>query len=89
MSKSGNTLEKDSRSRARVQEQAENALRPARQRGQTSSAPPEEEALTAKGKVTRADKRPAPVPEAVRSRFVQVKNAYFFPDGAQCIHGPG
>ncbi len=89
MSKSGNTLEKDSRSRARVQEQAENALRPARQRGQTSSAPPEEEALTAKGKVTRADKRPAPVPEAVRSRFVQVKNAYFFPDGARAFTDRG
>jgi len=76
------------RTRAGSPDDQENSLRPARRKGKLAAAaatpapPPKKE---------RAPKRsePAPVPDEVRKRFVQIKNAYFFADGAKAFTDKG
>jgi len=66
---------------------AENSIRPSK-RLRKDSAAPQAAAKTAPS----AAEKPAPeraVPEEVRRRFVQVKNGYYFPDGARAFTDRG
>jgi hypothetical protein len=67
-------------------ERAENSLRPSKKRQQeasTQAAPAAQPSQSASAKPTHA------VPEEVRRRFVQVKNKYYFPDGARAFTDRG
>lgn len=66
------------------EEGAENSLRLARRRGKEQvarAAPPS----AAQQQKSNKPGKPAPVPEEVRKRFVQVRNEYFFADGAKAF----
>lgn len=69
----------------------ENSLRPARRRGKQAVAPAAAAAAAPPPRKERGGKRsePAPVPDEVRKRFVQIKNAYFFADGAKAFTDKG
>jgi putative DNA primase/helicase len=65
---------------------SENSIRPAKSRRKETTRPVEEPkrpAKPARASVTE------PVPEDVRKRFVQVKNRYYFPDGARAFTDRG
>ncbi len=87
MSTIRNSLSKDARPAGKAEE-AENSLRPAKRRGKTAEP---EVPRPAEAKAAPATKRtrPAPVPEEVRKRFVQIRNAYFFNDGVKAFTDRG
>lgn len=87
MSTTRNSLSKDARPAVKAEE-AENSLRPAKRRGMTADL---EVRKPAEAKAAAATKRtrPAPVPEEVRKRFVQIRNAYFFNDGVKAFTDRG
>jgi hypothetical protein len=65
---------------------AENSVRPAKRRRQEPNA----QATSAGQSPQGAGQKPAhPVPEEVKRRFVQVKNRYYFPDGARAFTDRG
>src|ERR1700686_1848581 len=72
---------------------SENSLRPSLPRpkgtgkGVESSRPPEGPARRAP--TSRAVPAALPVPQVVRERFVQVRNHYYFPDGARAFTDRG
>jgi putative DNA primase/helicase len=70
----------------------ENSLRPAKKREKPKPAPPQpSSAANTVAKTEKPAKRrePAPVPEDVKKRFVQIRNAYFFADGAKAFTDRG
>src|SRR6266404_1117920 len=66
--------------------QAENSVRPAKKRRPERTAPAAANALPLE---SAAPKPTDAVPEKVRRRFVQVKNRYYFPDGARAFTDRG
>ena len=67
---------------------AENSIRPSKKLRKASVAPQ----VAAATPASSAAEKPAPervVPEEVRRRFVQVKNRYYFPDGARAFTDRG
>jgi putative DNA primase/helicase len=67
---------------------AENSIRPSKKLRKDSIAPQ----ITSATSASSAAEKPAPeraVPEEVRQRFVQVKNRYYFPDGARAFTDRG
>jgi hypothetical protein len=67
---------------------AENSIRPSKKLRKASAAPQ----VAAASSASSAAEKPAPervVPEEVRRRFVQVKNRYYFPDGARAFTDRG
>jgi putative DNA primase/helicase len=65
--------------------QAENSIRPAKRRRQESNVQ-----ATPNTPPQSATQKPTPaVPEEVRRRFVQVKNRFYFPDGARAFTDRG
>jgi Large polyvalent protein-associated domain 7 len=68
-----------------VSRSPENSIRPARRRHPVASVP----AANAPHREKSAQKPALAVPEEVRRRFVQVKNRYFFPDGARAFTDRG
>src|SRR5579864_6811277 len=67
---------------------SENSIRPSKRLRKDSAAPQ----AAAKTPASGAAEKPAPeraVPEEVRRRFVQVKNRYYFPDGARAFTDRG
>lgn len=87
MSADRNSLSPDAREPT-APGQAENSLRPAKRRARPAEAevpkPQEPKGVPAAKRVV-----PAPVPEDVRKKFLQVRNAYFFPDGAKAFTDRG
>jgi Large polyvalent protein-associated domain 7 len=73
--------------RARSAAPAENSVRPAKSRRKDAARPAEETKRAAKP--ARAAAVTEPVPEEVRKRFIQVKNRYYFPDGARAFTDRG
>ena len=73
--------------RARSGAPAENSVRPAKSRRKDAARPAEETKRAAKP--ARAAAVTEPVPEEVRKRFIQVKNRYYFPDGARAFTDRG
>ena len=90
MSQTGNSVSKGTRAKEGRDDEQENSLRPARRRAKTP-AEPVPSALAAEGKKERPAKRAKPetVPDEVRKKFVQIKNAYFFADGAKAFTDRG
>jgi putative DNA primase/helicase len=90
MTKTGNSVSPDKLGKAGQVESQENSLRPARRRAKAPSEPVAP-APPVEVKKERSAKRsaPAPVPDEVRKKFVQIKNAYFFPDGAKAFTDRG
>jgi hypothetical protein len=90
MSEAGNSLSPDKRAREAQDDAQENSLQPARRRGK-SPREPDASATAAPGRKVQPARRsaPAPVPEEVRKRFVQIKNAYYFADGAKAFTDRG
>jgi len=87
MSTTRNSLSKDVGPPGKSEE-AENSLRPAKRRGRTAEPePPKPPEATAAPAAKRS--KPVPVPEEVRKRFVQIRNAYFFNDGARAFTDRG
>lgn len=90
MSKAVNRLSPDRKVSGGQVAERENSLRPARRRAKTPADP-----VVAAPAVPAKKERPArragtaPVPEEVRKRFVQIKNTYFFPDGAKAFTDRG
>lgn len=80
-----NSLRQGRRPKVAPAEEQENSLAPARRKAKTS---PGAEVKPEVEKPSRRSK-PAPVPEDVRKRFVQIKNAYFFADGAKAFTDRG
>lgn len=73
--------------RARSGAPAENSVRPAKTRRKDAARAAEETKRAAKP--ARAAAVTEPVPEEVRKRFLQVKNRYYFPDGARAFTDRG
>ena len=90
MSQTGNSVSKGTRAKEGRDDEQENSLRPARRRAKTP-VEPVPSAVAAEGKKERPAKRakPEPVPDEVRKKFVQIKNAYFFADGAKAFTDRG
>jgi len=65
----------------------ENSLRPAKRRRQETNA--QSQATAGQSPPGAAQKPTHTVPEEVRRRFVQVKNRYYFPDGARAFTDRG
>lgn len=65
----------------------ENSVRPAKSRPKAAARPAVETKPIARP--ARASSAVEPVPEEVRKRFVQVKNRYYFPDGARAFTDRG
>lgn len=63
----------------------ENSVRPAKTRRRKAEAPPRASAPRQPAVSPGTD----PVPEAVRQRFVQVRNKYYFPDGTRAFTDRG
>lgn len=72
---------------ARTGRPPENSVRPAKSRRKDAARPPAESKRNAKP--AGASSAAEPVPEEVRKRFVQVKNRYYFPDGARAFTDRG
>ncbi|MDQ2655180.1 MAG: hypothetical protein M3Z20_19280 [Chloroflexota bacterium] len=90
MSKVGNSLSPDRRAREAQVEAQENSLQPARRRGKVPSEPATPAAPAPRKKAQPAKRsEPARIPEEVRKRFVQIKNAYYFADGAKAFTDRG
>jgi putative DNA primase/helicase len=93
MSKAGNSVKPDQRTPARPADGQENMLRPAKRKAKTIGAAVtvEDPAPAEKEKKARSAKRtvPPPIPDEVLKRFVQIKNAYFFADGAKAFTDRG
>ncbi len=87
MSSDRNSLAKESRA-AGTSEEAENSLRPAKRRGKAAE-PEAPKPTEAKAAPAASRSKPAPVPDEVRKRFVQIRNAYFFNDGAKAFTDRG
>lgn len=69
---------------------SENSIRPAKSRRKEPPRPAEEtKRAAAPAKPARVSKPAETVPEEVRKRFVQVKNRYYFPDGARAFKDRG
>lgn len=81
----GNSLSQARRARAAPTEEPENSLAPARRRAKT----PGSSEVKAESERPSRRSKPVPVPEEVRKRFVQIKNAYFFADGAKAFTDRG
>jgi Large polyvalent protein-associated domain 7 len=90
MSQTGNNVSKGTRAKEGRDDEQENSLRPARRRAKTPVIPVPS-AVAAEGKKERPAKRAKsePVPDEVRKKFVQIKNAYFFADGAKAFTDRG
>jgi putative DNA primase/helicase len=90
MSETGNSVSKGTRAKEGRDDEQENSLRPARRRAKTP-VEPVPSAVAAEGKKERPAKRAKPetVPDEVRKKFVQIKNAYFFADGAKAFTDRG
>jgi len=88
MSRIDNSVSADPSGKAAEVEEQENSLRPARRQAASADPAPE---LSPKAKKQRSVRRaePVPVPDEVRKRFVQIKNAYFFADGAKAFTDRG
>jgi hypothetical protein len=89
MSKAGNSVAPDKHPQVDRSAEPENSLRPARRRAKASGATVEVAAAPAPKEPAAKRSEPAPVPEEVRRRFVQIKNAYFFADGAKAFTDRG
>lgn len=86
--KSRNSLSPDRRSRETpVAEEAENSIQSVPRRKKASEPEPRQ-AKAAKAEAAKPA-RPVAVPEEVRRKFVQVRNDYFFPDGARAFTDRG
>lgn len=83
--KSRNSLSRNRRARENPDAtEAENSIESPRRRQKATEPEPR------KAKEARAaPAKPVPVPEEVRRRFVQVRNDYFFPDGARAFTDRG
>ena len=90
MTKTGNSVSPDKLGKAGQVDSQENSLRPARRRAKAASEP-QAPTPPVEVKKERSAKRsaPAPVPDEVRKKFVQIKNAYFFADGARAFTDRG
>ena len=81
-------METDSTSETPDGARAENSIRPSKKLRKDGIAPQ----ITSATSASSASEKPAPeraVPEEVRRRFVQVKNRYYFPDGARAFTDRG
>src|ERR1700728_3726504 len=67
---------------------AENSIRPSKKLRKESAAP-QAAATTPTSSAAERPARDRAVPEEVRRRFVQVKNRYYFPDGARAFTDRG
>lgn len=74
-----------------AQEIEENSIGPVRRRARPSGAPalPEKPTRTKPAAREKKPERERTVPDDVRRRFVQIKNEYFFPDGAKAFKDRG
>lgn len=72
---------------ARAGVRSENSVRPAKSRRRTA-APPAEDAKRS-AEPSRETSSIQAVPEEVKKRFVQVRNRYYFPDGARAFTDRG
>ena len=91
MSDAPNSVLPDKRADAAHAEAAENSLGPARRRAkpaadQQTATQPRGSKQSARARKSEAA---AAIPEEVRRRFVQIKNAYFFADGAKAFTDRG
>ncbi len=79
------------RAEAPTQEIEENSIGPVRRRAKAiTAAARTEQPMRAKPAVREREReRERTVPEDVRRRFVQIKNEYFFPDGARAFKDRG
>src|SRR5690606_11350690 len=91
MSETGNSVSQGKRSKETRDGEQENSLRPARRRTKTPGRPVTSAVAAEEKKKERPTKRatPEPVPDEVRAKFVRIKNAYFFADGAKAFTDRG
>jgi hypothetical protein len=93
MSEALNSTAQGVTSQAREVDEPENSLRPSRRRSKASTtsavAAPQVPAGKEKKERTARKTSPASVPEEIRKKFVQIRNAYFFADGAKAFTDRG
>lgn len=88
--KSRNSLSPDRRSRETpATEEAENSIQSVPRRKKASEPEPRQTKAAKAEAAKPARPVPVPVPEEVRRKFVQVRNDYFFPDGARAFTDRG
>lgn len=81
------TPDKTTPAHERSDARSENSIRPAKSRRKEASRLEVQAKRTARP--ARTSTETVPVPEDVRKRFIQVKNRYYFPDGARAFTDRG